>query len=122
MEQSPSPPNPVERYSPEQKQYLLAEFKESGLSVRDFCQLHNIADGTFRKWQMRQRRKQLKLQEQQLEKSRDANGRAAGQAGFAEVQIMEPSSPMPESLVLFAEVSIIKIYQPVSASYLKDLQ
>ncbi len=104
----------VKRYSTQQKQYFLGEFKESGVSVKDFCQLHNISEGAFRKWQMRQRRMKASLHGGPVEQSNKA-------PGFAELQITHPSAT-PRQSVLFAEVTSIRIYQQVAASYLKELQ
>jgi hypothetical protein len=77
---------------------LLQEYGRSGQSVKDFCALQNIPQGTFHGW----KHKYGKL---------DAIG---DKAGFSPLQVMaEPG--------LFAEVGRIRIYQPVSAAYLKEL-
>jgi len=112
MEPATSKP-PHNRYSVEQKQDYIAGFKKSGLSVKAFCKLQNISESAFRKWQSRYRNKPG-----QQGVSAKAPAKASG---FAELQIAQPS-PVPKQSVLFAEVTSIRIYQPVSASYLKDLQ
>jgi len=81
---------------------LLKEFLQSGLSVVEFGSLHNIHPATIGKW-----------------KSRYLNTKSdsADSGGFTRISITEPSA----SSVLFAEVNGIKIFQPVSASFLKEL-
>lgn len=78
---------------------LLVEHAQSGLSVKAFCSSIHIADGTFYHW----KKKFSKASE------------AAGKTGFAPIEIV------PSACALFAEVGNIKIYQPVSAAYLKEL-
>jgi len=75
---------------------LLQEQVQSGQSIKSFCAAHGIAEGTFHNW-----------------KHRHGSG-ANMRSGFATVQII----PEPG---LFAMVAGIKIYQPVSAAYLKEL-
>lgn len=79
---------------------LLIEHSRSGLSVKAFCAGLPIAEGTFYHWKKKF--------------SKDIG--ASGKAGFAPIEIV-PSA----SNGLFAEVGGIKIYQPVSAAYLKEL-
>ncbi len=78
---------------------LIAEHAQSGQSVRVFCAGLHIAEGTFYHW-----KKTF---------SKDTN--VTGKAGFAPIDIV------PSVNGLFAEVESIKIYQPVSAAYLKEL-
>lgn len=75
---------------------LLQEQRQSGQSIKSFCAAHGIAEGAFHNWKHR------------YESDVDAR------PGFARVQLIgEPG--------LFAIVGGIKIYQPVSAAYLKEL-
>lgn len=78
---------------------LLKEHAESGQSVKAFCTAHNIAEGTFYHW-----------------KDKYAKSSTAEKSGFTPVEIV-PSAVNG----LFAQVGSIKIYQPVSAAYLKEL-
>jgi len=78
---------------------LLQEWKKSGKSVKAFCTDLQISEGTFYHW----KEKYLKI-------------RTSPKTGFAPVEIV-PSA----GTGLFAEVGSIKIYQPVSAAYLKEL-
>jgi transposase-like protein len=111
MEQDRSKPF---RYSGQQKQNFLADFKESGMTVKEFCKARGVSESAFRKWQVRERRTGSASATSRTTKRSKATG-------FAELQIAQPSSPAVKS-VLYAEVRSIKIYQPVSASYIKELQ
>jgi hypothetical protein len=76
---------------------LLAQCDQSGQSVKSFCTSHNIiAHGTFYNWKHKKKNGNKEL------------------GGFAPVQVI-PSV----SVGLFAEVGNIRIYQPVTAAYLK---
>ena len=76
---------------------LLQEQVQSGQSIKSFCAAQGIAEGTFHNW-----------------KQRYGVGEVPASGGFATLQVM----PEPG---LFAMVGGIKIYQPVSAAYLKEL-
>jgi len=92
---------PRSRRSIPQIHELLKQFAESKISVADFCKSNRIDKGTFYKWQSRYKHiVPLKTE----------------RPGFADVRIIPSSSP-----ALFAEVGVIKIFQPVAASYLKEL-
>ena len=78
---------------------LLMEHAQSGLSVKAFCADLPIAEGTFYHWK----------------KKFSKGSEATGKAGFSPIEIV------PSACTLFAEVGSIKIYQPVSAAYLKEL-
>jgi hypothetical protein len=79
---------------------LLQEQQQSGLSIQAFCVRHSIPSGSFHNWKRRY--------------SPD-DRRIAGQS-FTPLQIQPAASQQ-----LFAEVGCIKLYQPVSAGYLKEL-
>ena len=89
------------RRTRKQIQQLLAEFSASDVSVKEFCAARAIKAACFRKWQTRYK---------------DRATRKTRQPGFAEVKIIPTSME-----ALFAEVKGIRIYQPVAASYLKEL-
>ena len=91
-------------YSQEQRLDFLARFKTAHTSVKEFCRRHGINESSFRKWQSR------------YGNNTETQVKAAG---FAQLQIS--SAPVNTPTKLFAEVKGIKIYQPVAASYLKDL-
>lgn len=80
---------------------LLSAFNKSGLPVNEFCSLHHITRGSFYKWQSRRKVKAAQK---------------TNQAAFARVSV-----PSSATGALFAEVNGIRFYQPVAASYLKEL-
>jgi hypothetical protein len=82
---------------------LLDEYKKSGLSIKAFCIENNIASATFHNWKKKYSKRLVK---------------PAKPSGFAELQI---TSPAISGTPLFAEVKEIKIYQWVTAAYLKEL-
>lgn len=75
---------------------LLQQQQQSGLTIQAFCDQHSIPSGSFHNWKK-------KISTVNKESS-----------AFAPVQISS-------SVTLFAEVNGIKIYQPVSAGFLKEL-
>jgi hypothetical protein len=91
------------RVSKDQMQNLLREFEVSSSTVKDFCSLHKINRTTFHNWKSRYKVK--------------ANDKKQS-SSFVTVEVGPTSS---RSSSLFAEVGRIKIYQPVSAAFLKEL-
>ena len=83
---------------------LLDSFDQGDGNVAEFCLAHDICRATFHKWQSRYRVKG--------EQATKANG-------FAALQIT--GSSLTNGTALFAEVKGIRIFQPVAASYLKEL-
>ena len=77
---------------------LLHEQQQSGLSIQTFCAQHSLPSGSFHNWK----------------KKYGAGDGSMSATSFAPVQIKT-------SATLFAEVNGIKLYQPVSAGYLKEL-
>lgn len=92
------------RSSQEIKQ-LLAAFEKSGSGAKEFCKSHDIGETTFQKWKSR------------YGKKKDA---PVTEEGFISLQI-SPVAASGNMEGLFAEVKGIKLYQPVAASYLKEL-
>lgn len=80
---------------------LLGKFEKSNMSVKEFCLILHISKAAFHKWQNRYKRK------------------TETRSGFAVLQITP--SGVSTNTALFAEIKGIKIYQPVAASYLKEL-
>ena len=80
---------------------LLEEFKHSGFNAADFCKSIGISEGVFYKW-----------------RSRYAEKPALEQNGFVNLRALSVPGNEPG---LFAEVNGIRIYQAVSAQYLKEL-
>jgi len=82
---------------------ILDEYNKSDLSIKAFCIDKNIAQASFHNWK---------------KKYSKSVARADKPAGFASLQITPVAAT--ES-VLFAEIKEIKIYQWVTAAYLKEL-
>ena len=82
---------------------IIADYKKSKLSVKAFCIENNIAQGSFHTWKKKYSSRSVK---------------PAKTAGFAALQI---TSLATSGATLFAEVKEIKIYQWVTAAYLKEL-
>lgn len=100
-------PSPRIRRTRRQIRDLLAEFSQADCTVKEFCSAHHIKPATFHKWQAR------------FKNARRPAGKAIAKKnrrGFSELQVV---SSLPHAL--FAEVSGIRIYQPVTAAYLKEL-
>ncbi|HVU84753.1 MAG TPA: hypothetical protein VHC50_07920 [Puia sp.] len=76
---------------------ILQDQLDSGLNVKSYCAAKGIAEGTFHRW-----------------KHKHSAPSEAEPVGFATLKVMSESG-------LFAVVGGIKIYQPVSAAYLKEL-
>jgi hypothetical protein len=77
---------------------LLAEYEQGNQSIKSFCASRNIPTATFHNW-----------------RKNHINPHKDQQPGFATIEVTSASTG------LFAEVGRIKIYQPVSAAYLKEL-
>ena len=75
---------------------ILQHQADSGQNIKTYCASHGIAGGTFHRW-----------------KQKYAAGKEAA-SGFASLQVVPETG-------LFAIVGNIRIYQPVSAAYLKEL-
>ena len=84
---------------------LLDEFHKGSLGVGEFCKVHGLHPANFHKWRSRHKEKLVK--------------KPAKPSGFAPVKVQPVSTPASSSL--FAEINGLKLYQPVSASYLKEL-
>lgn len=97
-------PSPRSRRTHQQIQDLLTEFSRSGCTVNEFCLEHHLHTAAFYKWQTRYKNNSLQKDKR---------------PGFAAIAVTP--SPDINNGKLFAEIKGIKIYQPVAASYLKEL-
>jgi hypothetical protein len=95
--------SPRSRRSKLQIQELLNEYEKSKLSVADFCKLHHISIKNFHRWKSRYKTNGV-----------DKNKTSS----FATLDVVDSTQFLPG---LFAEVKGIKVYQSVSASFLKEL-
>ena len=85
---------------------LLSDHAKSSLSVKEFLNGRGIKENTFYYWRKHYGEKNRRLATQK-------------KSGFAVLEVK--SEPLPSGDKLFAEVGCIRIYQPVSAAYLKVL-
>lgn len=84
---------------------LLGKYdKKSGMTVKAFCKLHQISEGSYYYYLGRKRRR--------------SSVTSIKKSGF--IAIAQPVGKEPVSS-LFAEVKGIKLYQAVPADYLKAL-
>lgn len=103
MEQTEKKPLAGKR-NKEQILHLLAEYEKShGLTIKQFCQQHGLSEGVFYSYRSRHRSKS------------QANDKSGGFIAITAPVLKDSTN------ALFAEVNGIKIYQAVSADYLKTL-
>ena len=81
---------------------LLEQFDKSNNTAAEFCRRHQINIASFHKWRSRYKPAAIS---------------STTTPGFASVEVIGAAS----SSSLFAEVNGIRIYQPVSAAFLKAL-
>lgn len=97
------------RRSKEQIAGCLKDQRQSGLSVKDYCEVNNISEKTFYRW----------LKKQGKKAQRQPKRRFSAQGGFASIELVESvADPKPR---LFAEIGIIRLYKEMPAEYLKML-
>ena len=89
------------RRTAEEMLELRREFEQTELTVHGFSKQYNISTGILYRWKRQGQSKEKEI------------------SGFAKVNINPGLSCANQ---LFAEVRGIKIYQAVSASYLKELE
>lgn len=91
----------------------MEEFEKDGnISPKEFCEIYQISDATFYNWQKRYRAKDTIKEEL---------------PAFMPIRVVEDSEDgdvYEETGTVFAEVraGVIRIYQKVDASYLKELR
>jgi hypothetical protein len=79
-------------------------YSSKGISIKAFCEQHAIREWKFYTWHKRYRSAECSIKQRQR---------------FVPVEVMPVGED--KALGLFAEVHGIRIYQPVSADYLKAL-
>jgi len=93
--------------SKEQEMFgLIAEHESSEMTVKDFCELYDMAQGTYYYWQ--------KKYHASLEEKRPSSP-----GGFRLLEVEQ--SPAFEEDGLFAEYRGIKFYRAVSVDFFKAL-
>jgi hypothetical protein len=91
--------------TPEEIIKLLEEFdKSEGITVKEYCAMIGVSDAAFYNWRKQYGAKSDAEQEET--------------AGFIE---LVPSENGTSAQGLFAEVKVIKFYQPLSKELLKSL-
>lgn len=83
---------------------ILGQYERSHLSIKEFCLENNIAPASFHNWK---------------KKYSGSRSSRATQPGFATLRVTPSAAVAGPGL--FAEINSLKIYQPVSAAYLKEL-
>ena len=100
--------SPVQRTQQQIKALLEMYHSTTGITIKQFCEQHSIAEGTFYGWHKRYRHEL----------------RATGSdshSAFIPLRLNPASQVQPSPSALFAQVGAISIYQPVEADYLKNL-
>ena len=82
-----------------EKLELISQQELSGLSVKAFCRSNSLSESSFNNWMRRYKNKGVRTE-----------------GSFAVVYVQ-----MTPGVALFAEIRGIKIYQPVSTGFLKEL-
>jgi hypothetical protein len=98
----------VRRSEDEIQKYLTAQ-EQSGLTVKEYCDMYDIVEQTFYGWLKRYRSKVTE----------DVKDLAAGPGGFASIEVVP--TLVHDRPQLFAEIGNIKLYKEVPAEYLKAL-
>jgi transposase-like protein len=109
-EHIPSHPSRAKQRSLQEVHALLKEFEHSeGLTIKDFCELHDVSEGTFYNWRRKYQNRDTKV----------GNGPSKR---FIPLDLGSLLSKT-ELPALFAEVTkdSYRIYQPVSPEFLKSL-
>ena len=100
-------PKPPSRTSNKEVIRMLEDFERSkNVSVKEFCEMHEITAGTFREWHY-------------IYENRHQLGVEPG--GFVSLEVTAGESTQSNPSLLFAEVQGIRFYQKVSPDYLKAL-
>jgi hypothetical protein len=109
MEASTNNTKPARRpVRTEQEIYALMEKQESGQGITSvaFCKQQHISGATFYNWKKRYRNHKKAM---------------VSPKGFLPVTIVRDAPVTGNTAALFAEVKGMRLYQPVSADYLKSL-
>ena len=107
---SPQPNIKTNQHSPPNKAEIirmLEDFDRSKIvSVKEFCEMHEITSVTFREWHS-------------IYENREHH--KGESVGFVSLDVTEPEDGQSSPCVLFAEVQGIRFYREVSPDYLKAL-
>lgn len=100
----------IVRRSEEEILKYLNEQEQSALTVKEYCEMYDIAEPTFYGWVKRYRSKPAEEGVKDLD---------AGTGGFASIEVVP--TLVQDRPQLFAEIGNIKLYKEVPAEYLKSL-
>jgi hypothetical protein len=100
----------IVRRSEEEILKYLYEQEQSGLTVKEYCEMYDIVEQTFYGWVKRYR---ARVAEEDV---KEPGGMAGGFASIEVVPALVQDRPQ-----LFAEIGNIKLYKEVPAEYLKAL-
>ncbi len=87
--------------SRQEKEQLLAQWKQSGKSRKEFCQEHGINYGTFVTWPHEYNRK--------------------GKSGFKEVKLVQPATSL-FAQVYFPSGIRVDFFQQISSDFFRSLK
>jgi transposase-like protein len=99
----------IVRRSEEEILKYLNEQEQSGLTVKEYCDMYDIVEQTFYGWVKRYRSKAAE----------DVKDLASSPVGFASIEVVP--TLVHDRPQLFAEIGNIRLYREVSAEYLKIL-
>lgn len=105
------------RYSAEEKQQIIEQWRESGMSRPAFCREKKISYYSFLEWTKK------KTAALRYTRAPSFNGAQKRQSGFLPLHI---HSPVWGEQKIFAQAEFgsgrsIRFFQPIAASYLKNL-
>ena len=100
----------IVRRSEEEILRYLHEQEQSGLTVKEYCEMYDIVEQTFYGWLRRYRSRTAE---------EDVKDLAAGVGGFASIEVVP--TLVQDRPQLFAEIGNIRLYKEVPAEYLKTL-
>jgi hypothetical protein len=99
----------IVRRSEEEILKYLNEQEQSGLTVKEYCEMCDIVEQTFYGWVKRYRNKAVE----------DVKDPETEAGGFASIEVVP--TLVQERPQLFAEIGSLKLYKEVPAEYLKAL-
>ena len=99
----------IVRRSEEEILKYLNEQEQSGLTVKEYCDMYDLVEQTFYGWAKRYRNKVVE----------DAKDMTGMPGGFASIEVFP--TLVQDRPQLFAEIGNIKLYKEVPAEYLKAL-
>lgn len=97
------------RWSKQQAMDCLKDQRQSGQSVKIYCQANGISEKTFYRWLKKYGDPRLVKRKRKVQKK----------SGFASLDVVRDIAD--RSPQLFTEIGNVKLYKEVSAEYLKEL-